>query len=631
MTESSVKVVFLPSGLRGPVTAGMRLDQAARQLGADVQSLCGGQGKCGKCRVRIASPTEAGVPLSPPSAAETGALSADELAAGWRLACQTEVCGDVTVDIPAESRTARQVIRKAPGIKAIAPNPAVRRIQVRVSAPDANPPAADWDRLKAAMTFSGQAISPAPDIAVLKTLPAILRQSSGDVTMAVHADGRCIGILEPPDTPLAGVALDVGTTSLAAYLCDLASGQVLATASAINPQVVFGEDVISRIAHATAGPEATEQLHRSIIDAVNDLIATLYDQSGISPEAMVDMVCVGNPCMHHLFLGLDPSGLGLAPFVPVVSQSVSTLARDLGLRMAGGAGVHWLPLVSGFVGADTIGALLAAADEWLDKTVLIVDVGTNGEIVLAHESRLRCASCATGPALEGATLRHGMRAAAGAIERVWIEPDTLTVHCRVIGDPSGRRVRPVGICGSGIIDAVAAMLKAGIVGPNGRLNRHRKTPRMLAQGNRLAFVLVPAEESATGRPIVIDQEDIRAVQMAKGAIHAAGRLLMDAAGVKSVDRILLCGAFGSVIDPVAATTIGLVPDIAPERILAMGNAAGDGARLALLDRSRRVAAARLALRLKYLELTLHPRFQREFAMAMFFPHREKMPSDKESP
>ncbi|MBW1647936.1 MAG: DUF4445 domain-containing protein [Deltaproteobacteria bacterium] len=628
MSEPPVKVVFLPSGRRGPVAPGTRLDQASRQLGADVQSLCGGQGKCGKCRVRIASPTTAGASLSPPSAAETEALSADELADGWRLACQAEVRGNVTVDVPEESRAARQVICKAPAIKAITPNPTVRRLQVQVPPPGGNPPMADWERLKAALAFMDQAIPPAPDIPGLKSLPAILRQGEGRVTIAVHADGRCIGILEKADAPLAGVALDIGTTSLAAHLCDLATGDVLATASAVNPQAIFGEDVISRIAHASAGTEASDQLHRSIIKAVNDLLEALYHQSGISPDATVEMVCVGNPCMHHLFLGLSPVGLGLAPFVPMISQSVSISARDIGLHMAAGAGVHWLPLVSGFVGADTIGALLATAAEWHDKTVLIVDVGTNGEIVLAHENRLRCASCATGPALEGATLRHGMRAAAGAIERVWIEPETLAVHCRVIGDTPARPVRAVGICGSGIIDAAAAMLKAGVIGPNGRLNRNLQTPRMLAQGNRLAFVLVPAEESATDSPIVIDQEDIRAVQMAKGAIHAAGRLLMEAAGVKTVDKVLLCGAFGSVIDPVAATIIGLVPDIAPERIVAMGNAAGDGARLALLDRARRIEADRLARRMEYLELTLHPRFQREFAMAMFFPHKKAIQSFK---
>ncbi|MDD3993021.1 MAG: ASKHA domain-containing protein [Desulfobacteraceae bacterium] len=630
MNEPSVRIVFLPSGLRGSVTPGTRLDQAARQIGADVQSLCGGQGKCGKCRVRIASPTANRGSLSPPSAAETEALSAADLAGGWRLACQTEVFGDVTVEVPEESRTRRQVIRKAPGNRAITPNPAIRRLQLQVQPPDRHFPMADWERLKTESAFMDQAISPVPDISVLRSLPAILRQNEGRVTMAVHVDGHCVGILKDPDIPLAGVALDIGTTSLAAHLCDLATGQVLATASAINPQVVFGEDVISRIAHASTGPEATDQLHRSIIDAVNDLLEALWDQSGISPEATVDMVCVGNPCMHHLFLGLDPSGLGLAPFVPVVSQSVSVYARDLGLHLAAGASIHWLPLVSGFVGADTIGALLATTDEWNGKTVLMVDVGTNGEIVLAHENRLRCASCATGPALEGATLRHGMRAAAGAIERVWIDPETLTVRYRVIGDIPECPVPPVGICGSGIIDAVAAMLKAGVIGPNGRLKRDLNTPRMLVSGNHLAFVLVPAEESATGRPIVIDQEDIRAVQMAKGAIHAAGRLLMEAADVKTVDKVLLCGAFGSVIDPVAATLIGLVPETAPERIVATGNAAGDGARLALLDRTRRVEAARLALRLEYLELTLHPRFQREFAMAMFFPHKETMPSEKET-
>jgi uncharacterized 2Fe-2S/4Fe-4S cluster protein (DUF4445 family) len=620
MSKPPVKVVFLPSGLRGAVTPGTRLDEAARQLGADVQSLCGGQGKCAKCRVRIASPAEAATSLSPPTAAETEALSANELADGWRLACQAKVCGNVTVDVPEQSRAARQVICKAPGARTVPPDPSVRRVQVHVPPPSPTAPMADWERLEAVLGQAGETSLVTPKTSFLRRLPAALRRDDGRMEVVLDSNRRCIGIAAESDVPLAGVALDIGTTSLAAYLCDLESGALLATVSAINPQVVYGEDVISRIAHASMTESGGMQLQQSVVEAVNKLLAALCDKSGIGADRVMEMVCVGNTCMHHLFLGLDVAGLSRAPFVPTVLRSLDTDARYLGLDLPEGSSVHFLPVVSGFVGADTVGALLAVWPEVRDATVLLVDVGTNGEIVLVHRNRMVCASCATGPALEGATLRHGMRAAPGAIERVRIDPKTLEVYCHVIGDTSGRPVAATGICGSGIIDAAAQMVATGIVGPNGRINRSLNTSRLLVDGNRLAFVLVPGEQSATGRPIMVDQEDIRAVQMAKGAIHAAVRLLMETLSVETIDKVLLCGAFGSVIDPASALAIGLIPELPLERIRAAGNAAGDGARQALLNRTERDRADRLARSMEYIELTLHPRFQREFAMAMYFPH-----------
>lgn len=607
----------MPAGLRGPVAAGTRLDRAAQQLGADLQSLCGGSGKCGKCRVRVVS-GPAG--LSSPTDVEKASLSAEALAAGWRLACQAHVGGDVTVDIPEENRTGGQVICKDPGAQTVVPDPLVRRWTVRVAPADIDHPTADWQRVVEGVKAAGAAAAPAPDRALLRSLASVLRRTDGDLSLFVRDDGRCIGVDGHPKRPLTGVALDIGTTSLAAYLCDLESGATLGAASAINPQVPFGEDVISRVAHATNEPGGCRQLQEAVIGGINRLVAQLSEQSGVLAEAMVDMVCVGNTCMHHLFFGIDPVGLGKSPFAPAVFEAPAVRAEELGLAIAPGAAVHFLPVVSGFVGGDTVGALLAAVPEAGEETVLLVDVGTNGEIVLVHQERMVCASCATGPALEGATLRHGMRAAAGAVERVWIDAGTMEVRCRVIGDRPDKPVAAAGICGSGIIDAVAQMKKAGIVAANGRIDRAAAPSRIEENGKERAFVLVPADASATGRAIVVDQQDIRAMQMAKGAIHAAVRLLMDAVGVETVDRVLLCGAFGSVIDPVSALTIGLIPDFGPGCITAVGNAAGDGARLALLNRDRRREARRLARRLEYIELTVHPKFQREFAMAMYFPH-----------
>ena len=613
------EVVFLPGGMRIRVNPDCRLDQAARDSGADLQSVCGGQGKCGKCRVRAVPAHASKTALSLPTKEELRALSPEAIAAGWRLACQARVRAGVTMDIPQESRTGSQIIAKAPGNQTILPDPAVTRLSLKVAPADLENPVADWERLGICIGRLEKNITIDPDLALLRNLPAALRRNGGAVSVILDDSGRCTDIFEGSATPLTGIALDIGTTSLAATLCDLETGAVMATASAINPQVTCGEDVISRIAYAGQSDEKQTQLQDAVIGGINGLIDQLAEESGISPSAMADMVCVGNTCMHHLLLGIDATGLGRTPFVPAVSRPLNLSARDLGIAMAPGASVHMLPVVAGFVGADTVGALLAALPEQGNETVLLVDVGTNGEIVLACGDRLVCTSCATGPALEGATLCHGMRAAVGAVERVWIDPDSLAVSCRVIGDSPDRSVPAAGVCGSGVIDAAAQMFSAGIINPSGRIDRTLDTPRIINHGGETAFVLVPARQTATGRDIVISQEDIRAIQMAKGAIQAAVTLLMAETGVQTVDRVLLAGAFGSVIDPVSAVIIGLFPDLGEATISAVGNAAGDGARLALLNRSKRRDASRLAQQMTFLELTTHPRFQRTFAMSMHFP------------
>lgn len=615
--NDNVEIVFLPGGMRIRVRPDLGLDQAAREAGADLQNVCGGRGKCGKCRVRAVPAEAAQTALSPPTDEELRTLSPKALAAGWRLACQARVLANITIDIPRESRTGGQVIAKAPGSQTVAPDPAVfhRRIVVPPAALES--PVADWDRLCAAL---GAESPPAtPDPAVLQELPASLARDQGRITVTLNQKNRCIGV-DAAAGPLAGIALDVGTTSLAAYLCDLETGAIIATASAINPQVTCGEDVISRIAYAGRNDDRRRELQRVVCEGINGLIERLSETSGLGASAMADMVWVGNTCMHHLFLGIDPAGLGRAPFAPVVIQPLDVPARNLGLAMAPGAGVHLMPLVSGFVGADTVGAMLAALPGSENDTVLLVDVGTNGEIVLAADGRRVATSCATGPALEGATLRHGMRAAEGAVERVWIDPKTLEVQCRVIGNAPA-----AGICGSGIIDAAAQMFTAGIIDPSGRIDRSLTCPRLKIQGKETAFVLVSAQESATGRDIVIDQEDIRAIQMAKGAIQAAVSLLMAETGTTVVDRVLLAGAFGSFIDPMSASAIGLFPDLGDIPITAVGNAAGDGARLALVSRSKRREAAALARETTFLELTAHPRFQRTFAQSMHFPRMAPRP------
>jgi len=615
-------VRFLPGGMQGRVPRGDRVDQAARKLGVDLQSVCGGQGTCGKCKVRLlrqAGSDSLEVALSAPTKLEEKHLSAEEFAKGWRLACQCQVLGDATFDIPEESRSGGQVIRKAPGAISVDPDPLVEARTVTVPAPDLSSPSSDWERLSAQIKSGKMRIDLHPDPGMLAVLPKVL--ASGKKTAALIRNGvECIGVAPAGSRPLTGLALDIGTTTLAAYLCDLENGEVLATASTVNPQISCGEDVISRIAHASNQDNGQKELQQLVIGAVNQLLASVCIQADTTIDSVADIACVANTCMHHLFLGLDPMGLGKAPFAPVTTLGLDIKARDLGIQASPGAWVHMLPAVSAFIGSDTVGVMLALDEPSIDETVLVIDVGTNGEIVLASGDRLVCTSCATGPALEGATLVCGMRAAAGAIERIRIDKKTLDVDYQVIGTETGKQIPAAGICGSGVIDAISAMFTSGVIKKNGTLDRQLTTPRLQQSGNDASFVIAPAPESAGDRDIVIGQDDIRAVQMAKGAIHAGVRLLMAEVGIQSVDRVVLAGAFGSVIDPLSALTIGLFPDVPPDKIVAVGNAAGDGARMALFNRSMRKRATVLAEKMETVELTERPDFQREFAMAMHLPH-----------
>jgi len=435
-----------------------------------------------------------------------------------------------------------------------------------------------------------------------------------------------------PDARTYGLAVDVGTTTLAAYLCNLESGDVVATESSINPQVVYGEDVLSRIAYAMERDDGAAVMHESVIRGVNRIIARLLARSGIDKDSILDMCVVGNTCMHHLFLGLAPDSLGCAPFVPAVRQSLDIKARELGIEIADGAYVHFLPVVSGFVGADTIGMILAEEPQKNGDNILLIDIGTNGELVLSGRGRLLCTSCATGPALEGANIQCGMRASAGAIERVRIDRNTLEVSYKVVGEDSWHdaarvgEIRPVGICGSGIIDALAEMFLAGVVGKDGRLAEKAGRRLMRTEDGGRAFVIAAPEDTSFGRPIFISQKDIRAVQLAKGAIHAAARILMKKMGVERLDRVVLAGAFGSVINPESAAAIGLFPELGFEKICSVGNAAGEGARIALLNRGKRNEADEINRRVEFVELANFPGFEREFADAMYLPHRVGAPT-----
>ena len=459
---------------------------------------------------------------------------------------------------------------------------------------------------------------------MLLKLQDLMRRGKWVVTVSVWRDKEVIH-LEPGFVEKAfGLAVDIGTTTIAAYLCDLNSGEVKAVQYMVNPQVVYGEDVISRIAHAMTQSNGLDTLHHAVIRGINQLIHDISRQAGIHEQDIVDMVCVGNTCMHHLFLDINPEYLGKSPFVPAVNHSLDIKARDLGVHTAPGSYVHLLPVIAGFVGADTVGVMLAEEPYRREETCLIIDVGTNGELILGNKDRLICASCATGPAFEGATIKHGMRAAVGAIESISIDPDTKEVSFKIIDkDKAGKKKeggKALGICGSGIIDGVAQMFSAGIVDKTGRMDKNINSPRLIANEQGLAFVIALEHETKSQQAIVITQGDVRAIQMAKGALYAGSKLLMKRLGMEKLDKVILAGAFGSFIDKNSAATMGMFPDCPLENVQAVGNAAGDGARIALLNVDKRKEADLEAGKIEYVELTTAPDFQMEFAAAMHFPH-----------
>jgi uncharacterized 2Fe-2S/4Fe-4S cluster protein (DUF4445 family) len=545
------------------------------------------------------------------------------------------VQGDLLIYVPEESRAHKQIIRKAAAERPIPIDPAIRQVYVSVDAAVLGQHRGDWGRLQDALRQQWQLDNLAIDLPALRRLQAALRQDAWRVTVTLWQEQEVIDVQPGYVEGRYGLAVDVGSTTLAAYLCDLRTGAVLATAAAMNPQVAYGEDLMSRISYANDHPQGTRKLHTAVVAALNRLAVDAAQAAGLRPQQIQDAVAVGNTTMIHLLLGIHPQELGRAPFALASREGYDVRARELGLRLHPGARLHLLPAQAGHVGADNVAVLLAEAPHRQEALLLIVDVGTNAEIVLGNRERLFSASSPTGPAFEGAQISHGMRAAPGAIERVRIDPHTQTPRVRVIGEerwsdawnlspqapPEKQpRCRATGICGSGIIEAVAELVTAGVVLPDGRFHPDCASPHLIRQGADKAYILATAEQSATGQPIAITQKDIRSVQLAKAALYAGAKLLMQRAGVERVEGVRLAGAFGSLIDPHHALALGLIPDCDPAHIHAVGNAAGDGARIALLNRAARLEAQQIAERVTYVETAVDPAFQEEFAHAIHIPH-----------
>jgi uncharacterized 2Fe-2S/4Fe-4S cluster protein (DUF4445 family) len=631
-TPAVFTVTFQPSGRRGPAAPGQDLLSVARALGVEIESACGGKGTCKKCRVHLESASDS---VSPSTEVEQQALGSAALAAGTRLACQTRVAGDVRVFVPEQSRRSRQVVRKEAGERTVPLDPAVKAYHVVLQAPTLQDAVADAERVLAGLEQQHDLQGLLFDFPVLQTLPDACRRTGWDLMVLVWQGRSIIEVRAANEPrPVLGLAVDVGTTTVAAYLTDLESGEVVATESAMNPQVAFGDDVIARLYHVAHHADGLAELQRTVVEEINKLATRAAERVGAAPTDIVDVVIVGNTAMHHLFLGLDTRALGVAPFAPAVQGAVDTLAGDIGLAFSHGCRLHVLPVEAGFIGADNVGVIIAEEPYKQDKVLLILDIGTNGELVLGNRERMLSTSCATGPAFEGSHVEFGMRAAPGAIERIRIDPDTLDVRFKVIGLEGWQTDYPLeavgarGICGSGIIEAVAEMLKAGVILEGGNFNPQLSHERVIYEdGKPRKFVIARAGETAIGRPITVSLKDIRSLQLAKAALRAGQEILMRRYGVDGPDAVVMAGAFGTYIDKHHALAIGMLPDCDPGIVTSVGNAAGDGARFALLNLAKRQEAAWVARNVEFVELAIDPDFQREYVKAMYFEAVTDIPDD----
>lgn len=640
MTDEPL-VIFTPSGRRGRFPAGTPVLTAARALGVDLDSVCGGRGICSRCQIQPAygSFDKHGVVSAPGALTEWNAVEQrykDKrgLIDGRRLGCQARIEADVVIDVPPESQVHRQIVRKRAEARDITLDPAVRLHFVEVAEPDMHHPSGDFERLRAALADQWQVEGPTIGLPVLQRLQKALREGEWKVTVAVHTarEGAVPRILDVwpglRERPVWGAAIDLGSTTIACHLADLQTGELGASSGAMNPQIRFGEDLMSRVSYSMMNPGGATDMTRVVREALRGLLAEVAKEAGAEPEDILETVIVCNPVMHHLALGIDPVELGWAPFALATSDAVSLDAAELDLAIHPQARVHFLPCIAGHVGADAAAVALSESPQTSEDLVLVVDVGTNAEILLGDKHRVLACSSPTGPAFEGAQISSGQRAAAGAIERVRIDPVTHEPRFRVIGqemwsdEPGFDAATVTGICGSGIIEVIAEMRLAGIVDLDGALGSPDAvgSARCIADGRTFSYVLHDA--TATGGPLVtVTQGDVRAIQLAKAALTAGAQLLMDRMEVTTVDRVVLAGAFGAHISPLHALVLGMIPDCPVEKVTSAGNAAGTGARIALLDRAARAEIEQVVRRIEKIETAVEPRFQEHFVDAMALPNK----------
>jgi len=624
----------MPSGRRGRFPAGTSLLKAARSLGVDIDSVCGGRGICGRCQITIGEGNFAKHGISSRSDHVSAWNQVEErydqkrgIKQGRRLSCQSLLLHDVLVDVPPDSQVHKQVVRKRAEVRDIKLDPAIRLHYVEVVEPDMHNPSGDLERLLLALEKQWGLTDLECDLRILQSLQATLRQGQWKVTVAVHRNQVITAIWPGFNDRAYGMAVDVGSTTIAAHLCDLSTGQVVASAGIMNPQIRFGEDLMSRVSYVMMHPGGDAEMTRVVREALNALSEEVAAEAGIELDSILNGTFVGNPVMHHLLLGIDPTELGGAPFALTLNSGLTLWASQLDLQWHPNARAYVLPCIAGHVGADTAGVILSEEPHLSEEIALVVDVGTNAEIVLGNKDRLLACSSPTGPAFEGAQISCGQRAAPGAIERVRIDPETLEPRFKVIGsdlwsDEEGfaeatKKTGVTGICGSGIIEVLAELFLAGVIAADGTIDgaMQSRSPRVQADARTFSYLVHEGEPE-----IRIVQNDVRAIQLGKAALYAGIRLLMDRLGIDAVGRISLAGAFGSRIDVKYAMVLGMIPDCPLENVASPGNAAGTGARIALLNQKARDDIEAVIRRVEKIETAVEPKFQAHFVEAMSFPH-----------
>ena len=612
----TIQVDFQPVGRKVTIEKGVSILDASRAAGVGLSAVCGGESSCGSCQVRLS----ADAAVSPPNSMETNHLSPNELEKGVRLACQTFIQGNLRVEIPPESLTAPQRTQIEGEEFPFELQPPVKAYTLALKGASREDQRSDWERVSEALQTVESVHPKRIPLSMVKKLPAVLRENNWQVQVGLRED--CVVCVSAPETPLLGLSVDIGTTKVAVYLIDMKTGNTLASQGAMNPQIAYGEDIMARLSYLMKHPTGDNDLQKSIVETLNKLATGLCHQAAaqrggetalqdLNPRQIVEVVIVGNTAMHHLFLGLPCSQLGTAPYIAASSAAMDVYASELGLLFSAGAVVHLLPNIAGFVGGDHVSMLLAADVNLEPGNCIYIDIGTNTEITLTTNRRKRSCSTASGPAFEGAHIKDGMRAADGAIERVRIVSGRIEVQ-------TVNHKKAVGICGSGILDAIAQFKLSGLMNKSGAFAKDHPLFREGPQGGHV--VLAAGEQTEHGRDIILTRKDISEIQLAKGAIRAGIEILLLEAALSAdqLDRFVIAGAFGSFIDTRSAMTIGMFPTLPGERFRQIGNAAGIGAKLALLSTTKRMDALGIAKTTEYVELSNHAAFTDQFAKAMTF-------------
>ena len=610
---TTATIVFQPDGKRTSVIAGLSILEAAKKAGIRIRSECGGLGICGKCRIVVLAKSG----LSPLMEIEKEHLTERELKAGYRLACCSKVMSDVVVSIPEESRFEERKILVKVVKRHVSLDPAVYKVHMAVPQPVISDIRADLERILDHL--GGLSAQLEINLDLLRQLPRTLREAGWDITVTIW-NGRRIIAVEKGNTTnrVYGIAVDIGSSKIIGYLINLTTGKLVSVESLENPQIIHGEDIVSRISLTMRNQEKLEELRKLAVEGVNRVIHETCEKASIKPHDVYEMTVVGNTTMHHLFLGIQPTYLALSPYVPVIKRTTNMSAKEFGVHINPSGNIHILPVIAGFVGADAVANILATGIYEAEELCLLLDIGTNTEVFVGNKDDILTCSCASGPAFEGVHIKHGIKAVSGAIEKIHINPRSYEVTYKTV---NGKR--PIGLCGSAMVDALAEMLKSRIIDWRGKFNETVDTSRFRQVNGTAEFVIAWKDETGTSEDITITQEDVREVQLAKAAIYTGCTILMKRKKIvkNNIEKLMIAGAFGNYINPVNSKIIGLIPDVPTKKIKFVGNAAGSGARMTLVSRSMRKTAEAISKRVRYLELAADPDFKTEFASAMYLPHR----------